>query len=575
VNGYFVGLQRSDDARSRWFHTANTTEVDTTMQSHWHNLIVQQWHAHKWKLAALAAILLVVHTWILIDAACSGYDAIGDVGLLALTLFLCAAPGALFVGMGLAAGERSAGTFDFTRALPVASWKVAAAKLLMASITVVAPVAAIVLLDEVWLALARLAGRLVDTGFGHVTGFGYVGALRPLASTGLAGLAAAGLAVSILLWSAVAGARQPNELRAGIAAVGVLAIWALATYLLAVFGSAIGWGKGIKAVFLAVYCIGPAGLTALAVPHLRFHYVLAVIALQLVALVGLCVWFSYRYAHAGTDIARPPAKMATRHRARSTGLGPPRRGQLTALGWKQWRESLPICIGGLLLVSAVAVVGGIDAPTQVRSPWTAILIGVMEDIPAAAVFFGVVVALLVGIGTFVTELQPDLLTFWRSRPISPTLWFWTKYVTGAMAILLFLDGPVVVVACLAASGWIGVFSHPSLPLYLGYLGCAPLLHLLAFSGAVCLACVVREAVYAGILTVGLLLVAILAPELVPSLHWLGIRHVMDQLSAMPAGMGLVELAHAYLPILAAMLGLSAASTLLAWQAVVRDVSIKA
>ncbi|MFV2070357.1 MAG: hypothetical protein ACC645_25605, partial [Pirellulales bacterium] len=163
------------------------------------------------------------------DATLSGLDAIGDprkaLVLLGMASFFCAAPGALFVGMGLAAGERSAGTFAFMRALPVAPWKVAAAKLLMASVTVIAPVAATVLLDEVWLALAMLAGQLTDGEFGDF------GALGPFAAIGQAGLVASGLAVSVLLWSAVAGARQSSELRAGIAAVGVLTIWAFATYV--------------------------------------------------------------------------------------------------------------------------------------------------------------------------------------------------------------------------------------------------------------------------------------------------------------------------------------------------------
>jgi hypothetical protein len=86
--------------------------------------------------------------------------------------------------------------------------------------------------------------------------------------------------------------------------------------------------------------------------------------------------------------------------------------------------------------------------------------------------------------------------------------------------------------------------------------------------------VVREAVYAGILTVGLLLVAFLTPQLVPSLEWLGVTHVMEGLERMPAGTGLVELARVLVPFIGAMLGLSTVATLLAWQAVVRDVSIK-
>jgi ABC-type transport system involved in multi-copper enzyme maturation permease subunit len=192
--------------------------IEKTTHSHWRSLMVKEWHVHKRKLVALTAILLVVHACILMAATFYGDFAIGNplsaFNLLALTLFLCTAPGALFVGMGVAAGERSAGTLAFMHALPVPPWKVAAAKLLMASVAVVAPIAVTVLVDEWWLVLASLTGGLANTRVSAL------GVSRPFATIGLAGLVASGVAVSILFWSAVAGARQLSELRAGIEAVG-------------------------------------------------------------------------------------------------------------------------------------------------------------------------------------------------------------------------------------------------------------------------------------------------------------------------------------------------------------------
>jgi hypothetical protein len=84
----------------------------------------------------------------------------------------------------------------------------------MASVAVVAPIAVTVLVDEWWLVLASLTGGLANTRVSAL------GVSRPFATIGLAGLVASGVAVSILFWSAVAGARQLNELRAGIEAVG-------------------------------------------------------------------------------------------------------------------------------------------------------------------------------------------------------------------------------------------------------------------------------------------------------------------------------------------------------------------
>jgi hypothetical protein len=91
---------------------------------------------------------------------------------------------------------------------------------------------------------------------------------------------------------------------------------------------------------------------------------------------------------------------------------------------------------------------------------------------------------------------------------------------------------------------------------------------------VCLICLVREAVYAAILAVGLLLVTFLTFVFVPSLAGLGVSPVTHDLETMPASSVLVECIRVSLPFFGVMLGLSATATLLAWQAVVRDVSIK-
>jgi hypothetical protein len=91
---------------------------------------------------------------------------------------------------------------------------------------------------------------------------------------------------------------------------------------------------------------------------------------------------------------------------------------------------------------------------------------------------------------------------------------------------------------------------------------------------VCLICLVREAVYAAILAVGLLLVTFLTFVFVPSLAGLGVSPMTHDLETMPASSGLVECIRVSLPFFGVMLGLSATATLLAWQAVVRDVSIK-
>ncbi len=54
-------------------------------------------------------------------------------------------------------------------------------------------------------------------------------------------------------------------------------------------------------------------------------------------------------------------------------------------------------------------------------PYAVELVGILTST------IGLLVALVVGIGMILTDVSPPLNTFWRSRPINPDLWFWTKF----------------------------------------------------------------------------------------------------------------------------------------------------
>ena len=174
---------------------------------------------------------------------------------------------------------------------------------------------------------------------------------------------------------------------------------------------------------------------------------------------------------------------------------------------------------------------------------------------------GVVVALVVGVGTFVSEVQPGLMTFWRSRPISPSKWFWTKYLTGLAAVLLFLLVPILLF-CVAAWTLGGEVLPNGEPFGRSRVGPWPLLWAfasvtcLAYSIAVCLTCLVRQAVYAGILSLGLLLVAFSITSFVAFIWWLqwfDVQHVYQ-----------------FTLFLFCTSVLAVAMLVLAWQSAVRD-----
>jgi hypothetical protein len=81
-----------------------------------------------------------------------------------------------------------------------------------------------------------------------------------------------------------------------------------------------------------------------------------------------------------------------------------------------------------------------------------------------AVLIAAVAALLVPIAVFVPDLDPRINTFWRSRPISPTCWFWATYGTALVAMIAtiaLLAAPWLVMAAAEAAVARG-FSHHAL-----------------------------------------------------------------------------------------------------------------
>ena len=64
---------------------------------------------------------------------------------------------------------------------------------------------------------------------------------------------------------------------------------------------------------------------------------------------------------------------------------------------------------------------------------------------AIAIVLGFVMAMVIGIGVCFYDVQPQLNTFWRSRPIHPDLWFWCKYITGLAVLLTAIYAPMFLI----------------------------------------------------------------------------------------------------------------------------------
>jgi hypothetical protein len=115
-----------------------------------------------------------------------------------------------------------------------------------------------------------------------------------------------------------------------------------------------------------------------------------------------------------------------------------------------------------------------------------------------SVFLGFFVALVAGIGVCLNDVSPSINTFWRSRPIPPDLWFWVKFVTGLLVVLTSIYLPIGVLMAFhvtALANW----NFPDAYLF-------PAVHLAVFSAAVAMTCLVRQAVYAAILSIAVVYV---------------------------------------------------------------------
>ena len=499
------------------------------MQTIWRSLLWREWHEHKWKLASLAAIMLsmqAVAIWgdpqfITLDAPVSAFFGV--------------APLAIFVAMGSAAGERTAGTLAFARSLPANRSLLAASKLTAGVATLLASIALASLLPLVWLVIFQWKGSAIHES--PFKGFG------PFESLVLSGLLAAGVAASCFAWAVALGVNKASEIRAGLSGAALLLIALLFRALDAKYRHLPDPAFGIQ-LLRSLNEIGPLGLTLLFEPQPN---PLRVVALQLAAWATLTGWTLHRYGR--TEDLAPSSSGAGRafwgghSGSKHTFIRPACRTMLGALVWKQAREAAPFCLAAALLVAGF---GG----------WVRMMNLSQEEfeelLAVIAIWAAMLTGLLIGIGTFIGELQVRMLEFWRSRPIRPALWFWAKYFTGLAASALFLAIPI------AASG---PYGRNLALVFLPWLA-------IVYSLADCLTCLVRHSFYAGVLSFTLALFLLVFSTAHKA--WLNAVSFVVVLSRARELSFADWLLYVYVPYSLIAAFVAAAIALAAWQSVKRD-----
>lgn len=440
----------------------------------WQTLFWKELHEHKWKLLSLVVIVTSV-----LIAQLMADDL--EAGLVLVTNgFVLAAP--IFVGMGVGAGEQSNGAISFVRSLPIPTWQSGLVRVVVGWFVLIVPLLVALVLCEVALVLApeeKFSGMRQSLG-GRSAGV-------DSASDALLLIIGFSIAVSTFLyaWILFTTMNQKTELRAGL--------------------------TGLLTVVLLIFC-------AISVDEYLDEISFGFAAVILAA-TGLLGWLAVR-TYGESPLFDLPALKENAHDDHSANspLQQPLASPDKALMWMQLRESAPIVLCGLVLTALIASINGsaIDA-------W------------AVGAFIGCILALVIGVGSFVPQLQPELHTFWRSRPISPSRWFWLKYLAGATVLVCCYDLP------LAALHFIALHYHPN-NVHLHGRGltsvvyaCFPImLHLLVYSCVVLTSCGIRHAIYSALLGVAAVLLVLLAPE--------AIRVVPHQLSFI----GLWQQANSYL-----------------------------
>jgi hypothetical protein len=298
------------------------------------------------------------------------------------------------------------------------------------------------------------------------------------------------MAASFLLWVAGPAVNSASEVRAGAIGLGVIAaVWACAAVTINLV-----WGTdGIPLALTACFAAFPGGIVpAVAVAH---GFTTTSVTLFLLTHGALAWCFVTRFGREVDLVGLSRRDATAKDRTGAEWLNAPRSSPFRALVWKQMRQGVPVAIagaGGALCVTAVALAGDRDFDRSLADLSQA-LAGIGAATMGSFMLLGCCAGLLAGAGSVVTELEPRLGTFWRSRPISIDLWYWTALLSGLGLLLLVFGIPSFAGAQLVLS-----LSKVQLPI-------DPIVLLVAsYVAGAFAAAIVRNAVYASVLGLGVL-----------------------------------------------------------------------
>jgi hypothetical protein len=448
------------------------------MQSVWLSLLWKEWCEFRWKLVALTVSFVVgqaILTSIFIN------DPWPDVATVIVEstqvcLVVYAVLAGAFVGMSVSAGENSNRTMRFTQALPIPMWQAAAVRILVGAFTVVVPILCVMLF--VWAFAKYLWGDQLSEVNNH---FHYAWNTSSF-FTDRALSAVLGVS-SLLLWTSVCGVNRSDEVRAGAIAFLVCAVlWGLWFYGIE---ENYDWWLGNILEALSVALPGGPAFGG----NFRYgSYTGNIPLLASITIIShglLLVWFVTRYGKS-SGRSYSGGKQFITDWFRFRGPAKPFRSQGLAIIWKQVREMGPLAflaVGGILAFMAFTYVA--DDPSRWQPhDWSNLLGGL-------TLVVGGFVTLVSGIGMIYEDYSRGLPNFWRSRPINLHQWFFLKYTTGIL-VLVVAFVPLVLI-----SAWLGnwrIATKSDVAMFV-------LIFLTLYAGSLAAYALVRQPIYAVVLTI--------------------------------------------------------------------------
>lgn len=457
----------------------------------WRSLLWKEWREHRWKLAALVAVVVGIHVWVLlVKEPGSAHYATPFL----VTLYLIVPIGSAFIAMGLASGEQSQRTASFMRSSPVDLRWLAIVKLVIGVAVTAATITIAAALTRALVAVADAFSWQSDA-----SSLESLDSLRHLYETGgwflTALLIGVLFSVSLMLWMAAPAVNSKSEVRAGAIGLIVVVMWwtllAWGVYLVN-RGMAPSSNQWVVIAHIAamlpggiwvalISLDGLAGQSYLLFPYLATH-------------IPLAWWYITRFGHTGDRERARLNDAAPLVAPTPVWLGPARRSPLTALLWKHARECAPIVLAGAIGAGGLAVTMAClqytnrhDAIDLLELTSGSVLVGFMT--------LGCCAGLVCGAGVLTSELEPRLYTFWRTRPIPIDLWFAIAFL-GGLALLVVVFGVPIAIAYQFAVPEVG-HEEPPLSLILAIL-------VLSYVSGAFTASFVRNAVYASLLGLGVM-----------------------------------------------------------------------